>query len=59
VKRVKVPVNEKPEEHIGSHGSLYQVLLAADTRPPDLLQPERHKLVRNGMDDALVIEISA
>jgi len=39
VKRMRVPVHGKPEERIGSHGSLYQLPLAADARPLDLVQP--------------------
>ena len=38
VKQMIVPVQEKPEELIGSQGSLFQLLLAAYTRPLELLQ---------------------
>jgi hypothetical protein len=50
VKQMRVPVPEKPEERIGSHGSLYQLLLADDAQPLDLLQLGWNGAVRNWMN---------
>jgi hypothetical protein len=50
VKRMRVSIHEKPEEHLGSHGSLYQLLLADDAQPLDLLQLGWNGAVRNWMN---------